>query len=33
MSGAALFSFPLVLVALTFLDPAATAAAAALGTH
>ena len=31
--GAALFSFPLVLVALTFLDPAATAAAAALGTH
>jgi NADH-quinone oxidoreductase subunit N len=31
--AAALFSFPVVLVALAFLDPAATAAAAALGTH
>jgi NADH-quinone oxidoreductase subunit N len=31
--AAALFSFPLVLVALAFLDPAATAAAAALGTR
>ncbi len=31
--AAALFSFPVVLVALAFLDPAATAAAAALGTR
>ena len=31
--GAALFSFPVVLVALAFLDPAATAAAAALGSR
>ena len=31
--AAALFSFPLVLVALAFLDSAATAAAAALGTR
>jgi NADH-quinone oxidoreductase subunit N len=31
--AAALFSFPVVLLALAFLDPAATAAAAALGTR